>query len=969
MTTEPELRQEKNFVAQWLPWAVAATTLTLFLITLNRWISTSSVGPVARVSGWLWQPELNAPLYWVLTYPLRWLPVRAIPIALNCFSAVCAALTLALLARSVALLPHDRTHPQRLREKDPFGLLSIPLAWLPPVLAALVCGLQLTFWENATAASSEMLDLLVFAYVIRCLLESRLDEDSFWLTRASLVYGLGMANNWAMIGFFPLFMAALVWVRGLSFFNLQFLSRMFVWGVAGLSLYLLLPLIQSFADISHVPFWPGLKAGLGGQKAMLVTMFQNARHIVLLLSLTSVLPVFILSLRWASHFGDKSQLGVALATLTFHVVHGLFLLACIWVALDPPLSPRYRGMGLPFLTFYYLGALSVGYFSGYFLLIFGAAPVGRFVRPPPPWMRLINRTVVSGIVVLLGLAPAALLYRNWPQIRISNGPMLEQFAALTAQGMTAKHKVVLSDDYRRLLICQSASAQKGTSPDCIFVDTTSLAWPDYHRYMRQRYHERWPVDLPRGRRARVEGLPLIALMSKLAETNSLYYLHPSFGYYFEVFFLEPHGLVYELKPYDTNRLTAPVPSQELIGANEDFWAKADQSVLPEVIASLPRTRAAQPRDVLEKLMQKAHLKTEPNRDAAVLAAYYSRALDYWGVEMQKLGQLTQAAAHLQRAIDVNPDNVTAGINLECNHNLQAGRKGSVQLSKSIEDEFGKYRTWDQVIGENGPFDEPNFCYEQGRVFAGGGNYRQAAQEFVRVKALAPDNLPARLWLAQLHILGRMPAEAVKIVDEIRAQTDLLKLDRTNQSEVVFVETSAHLANKDVRGAEAAIQAALEKYPADTNLLAGAAQALINYGQYTNALQLLERQLKLTPDDTGALVNKGYAFMQIDAFQKAIPVFSRALELDQGNYSALLNRAIAYLRTDQLDAAQKDYQVIEKSYTNIYQVNFGLGEIAYRKRDTNAALQYYERYLSNAPPKTEEAKLVSQHIQELRRGPQ
>ena len=32
-----------------------------------------------------------------------------------------------------------------------------------------------------------------------------------------------MANNWAMIGFFPAFFAAIVWIRGLAFFNLKFL--------------------------------------------------------------------------------------------------------------------------------------------------------------------------------------------------------------------------------------------------------------------------------------------------------------------------------------------------------------------------------------------------------------------------------------------------------------------------------------------------------------------------------------------------------------------------------------------------------------------------------------------------------------------------------------------------------------------------------------------------------------------------
>src|SRR5438552_175982 len=266
MTTEQHSSPRLWFVPGILPWLVAAGALALFLATLNRWISFNSLALVAKVSGWSWSPELSEPLYWLVTYPFRWLPAKAIPVALNLLSAVCAVLTLALLARSVVLLPHDRTQEQRLREHGAFSMLSIPAAWLPPVFAALACGLQLTFWEHATAASSEMLNLLLFAYVIRCLLEFRLEQRESWLTRAALVYGLGMANNWAMIGFFPLFLVSLVWIRGLRFFNLTFLTRMFLCGLAGLSIYLLLPLVQSRAEIANVPFWQALKANLGKQE-------------------------------------------------------------------------------------------------------------------------------------------------------------------------------------------------------------------------------------------------------------------------------------------------------------------------------------------------------------------------------------------------------------------------------------------------------------------------------------------------------------------------------------------------------------------------------------------------------------------------------------------------------------------------------------------------------------------------------
>ena len=67
--------------------------------------------------------------------------------ALNFISAICGALTLVCLARSVALLPHDRTQAQREREPSEYSLLNSSCwRWLPPLLAVLACGLQLSFW-------------------------------------------------------------------------------------------------------------------------------------------------------------------------------------------------------------------------------------------------------------------------------------------------------------------------------------------------------------------------------------------------------------------------------------------------------------------------------------------------------------------------------------------------------------------------------------------------------------------------------------------------------------------------------------------------------------------------------------------------------------------------------------------------------------------------------------------------------
>ncbi|MEY2429758.1 MAG: hypothetical protein QOJ40_2643 [Verrucomicrobiota bacterium] len=975
-----------------LPWLIAAAALTFYGMTLNHWVSFNNLGrgnlgQVARTSGWTWQPDVYGPVNWLLTYPFRWLPLKSIPLALNLFAGLCAALTLALLARSVALLPHDRTDEQRKREEGEFSLLSIRSAWLPPLMAAIVCGLQLTFWENATVfttgmtsaatpaswgAGAEMLDLLLFAFVIRCLLEFRINERESWLARAAFVYGAAITNNWAMIGFFPLFLAALVWIKGLDFFNARFLTRMFLWGLAGLSLYLLMPIAQSAADIGSIPFWAALKANLGSQKVILgqlIRVFRQAHQDALLLAVTSLLPILVISIRWASYFGDTSRLGIALTTAIFHLVHGVFLVVCIWVALDPPFSPRFSPLGhdpgaaFPFLTLSYLGALSIGYFSGYFLLIFGRRPDSS--ERQPLYLRIINSVIVSLVWLLFLLAPAALIYRNLPQIRVTNGSSLKHYASLMKQALVPG-AVILSDDPRRLFMMQSLAAQNGKNNDCLFLDTTSLPFPEYHRFLKKKYPQRWQ-NVPKERNQLVDTGTLLQILTNFAKSNRVYYLHPSFGYYFEVFWAEPHGLIYKLNFYPTNTLIAPLLTKEMIQENEMFWTRAEETALAPLVRAIEPPSPAARATLSFRLMQHAHLKTEPNRTVGVLAEFYSRALDYWGVEMQRQGELPSAAAHFERALELNPDNIVAELNLECNRNLQAGRKSGIQLTRPVEDQFGKYRNWDQIMGLNGPFDEPNACYEQGRIFVPNGLYRQAAYQFDRAKTLAPDNLSARLWLAQLYILSQMSERALKLIEEIHEQPNLLKITRTNQNEMLFIEASAHLAAHDLPGAQATVSSVLNEYPADEGLLSTATQVYMNYSYYSNALTVIDKQLQLDPNNLSALVNKGFSALQINAFDQAIPPLTRVLTIQSNYYPALLNRAIAYLRSDKLDAARHDYEVLQKALPTEYRIYYGLGEIAYRKRETNAAIRNYQLYLTNNPPDTEEAKSISARLKELKLG--
>src|SRR5208282_2904286 len=78
---------------------------------------------------------------------------------------------------------------------------------------------------------------------------------------------------------------------------------------------------------------------------------------------------------------------------------------------------------------------------------------------------------------------------------------------------------------------------------------------------------------------------LMKFMYLVTQNYPVYYLHPSFGYYFEALYLQPRGMVYELKPYSTNLTQPPVATEAEIKTNEAYWAKLEAGplkTLPEL---------------------------------------------------------------------------------------------------------------------------------------------------------------------------------------------------------------------------------------------------------------------------------------------------------------------------------------------------------------------------------------------------
>ena len=86
----------------------------------------------------------------------------------------------------------------------------------------------------------------------------------------------------------------------------------------------------------------------------------------------------------------------------------------------------------------------------------------------------------------------------------------------------------------------------------------------------------------------------------------------------------------------------------------------------------------------------------------MVGRWYSRALNWWGVELEKLGRLNDAADAFGLAHRLNPGNVAAQINLDFNRALQSRDARPAVLKKSLEERVGRYGSWNALLAVNGP---------------------------------------------------------------------------------------------------------------------------------------------------------------------------------------------------------------------------------------------------------------------------
>lgn len=932
-----------------LPLLIALVAFVVYLATLGTGVTANNLVLISQLAGWDETPLTAQPLLWLFTLPLSLLPAAWVPLGLKLLAAACAAAILGLLARTVQLLPWD--HPW-----DRAGRLACAL---PILAAAALCGLEFNFWQEATSSCGDLLDLLFLAAAGWLLLEHYVRRNDGWLDAAALVWGAGMTQNWLMVPALPLFVIAVIFLKRRRFFRRDFALRFVALGLAGFSLYAILPLVIGLSP--HSP-WTMAEAWLAtfhATKTALLFPYRfghSHRFLALATLIYFLLPTLPLLIRMRDE-GTHNKFGVDRFQIwLYRGLRATLLLTCFWLALDPAPGTRQMvhhetGAWLSMLTLDYLVALGAAFVLGNLLLI-PHIEVRNERRPRNQifWQRFARATAAGGVALIA----AGLIARNAPAIIHLNYHPLQRFGDWAVKSLPPGRGIILSDHQDQMLLFRMALARSPRAQDWLPVDAAALPKVKYREQLQKRQPAGWFID---GNRHDLTPLETLWVLGQVARSNRLFYLHPSFGSLFEGFQLEPCGTVFEMKPRGADPFAMPTLPSNTIAANENVWSSLWNNELSPLAA--PPRKPASPAQAKRSL----GVVSAPRDQDRLLADWFSLSLDAWAVTLQKQGRLPEARVRFDQALRLKTNNISAKTSLVCNTNLQAGSRLALGDVHLLATELGTADRLRSLLINDGPIDEPTFDYVAATVFLNRGLRVQAVEFLERARVLAPASLLPQVTLADVYNQLQMPNRSRPLINKLREEVPAGSTNVTVDVDLAMLDSYSWLLETNTTKARGALQSLLNEHTNDLYVANRVINAYMAFNDFSDALQMVEARLAKAPNDIPSLSAKAAILMQSGRPADSIPVLDHVLTLTN-EPDMRINRALARIALKDFSTASNELTELEKTGANSPTVDYGFALLAEHAADTNSAQHYLQLCLSNTPPGAPLWRQADTHLRRL-----
>ncbi len=263
-----------------------------------------------------------------------------------------------------------------------------------------------------------------------------------------------------------------------------------------------------------------------------------------------------------------------------------------------------------------------------------------------------------------------------------------------------------------------------------------------------------------------------------------------------------------------------------------------------------------------------------------------------GLALLQKGNVVDAIAHFQKALEINPNDVEANINL-----------GSALLQKGNVDEAIAHYQKTLQINPNNVEAHNNL----GNALLQKGNVDEAIAHYQRALQIKPDSAEAH------NNLGL-----------------------------------ALLQKGDVNEAIAHFQEALQIYPDYAEAHNNLGNTLLQKGKVDDAITHFQRALQINSDNAKACYNLGNALLQKGKVDEAIVHYQRALQITPGYSEAHNNLGEALLQKGSVDEAIAHYQRSLQIKPNVAETHYNLANALLQKGKVDEAIAHFQKALQIKP---------------------
>jgi Flp pilus assembly protein TadD len=407
-------------------------------------------------------PALTHPLWSWMVRAVRPLPMGGLAVRLNLLSAIFGALTVYLVYGLACRIPHNRrwyevNHPQYARAA----------CMISGVAAAMVFALLQPCRQMGTRAAPMMLDTFLFVAILRLLADFMEHPSARRLNGLALACGLGYAENGLIIPLVPVCLSAVIWKR-------HMLDRRAVLHALGLLMSGVLVWMLFALQVwrSTGAEWLGIHSYGAALREIWRWEWIGIRMAFpqlgwLLVTLVTIVPFILVvavphrSHRWNTQVGamalDLLGAGLALALL-----------------FDVPLAPwNIMGLHQP-LVFYLCVAAYAGYLAGYGYVLCRVPDRGHGVRFAGI-RKVLHRLYLPVLACLFGVAVWMNYSRanGWKAFTLCEltGELLERIGSrpyFLSNGMLDENLVIAAHD-RGQRLCVIDTSQVDHAPYRAYV--------------------------------------------------------------------------------------------------------------------------------------------------------------------------------------------------------------------------------------------------------------------------------------------------------------------------------------------------------------------------------------------------------------------------------------------------------------------------------------------------------------------